>query len=70
MRDLKRSTEEIISPTHSYDKLVFPVEIIRISYAFNDSYILENLSGILQDIPNRSHLYRCEGAASVRIYKG
>ena len=24
---------------------------------------------ILQDIPNRSHLYGCEGVASVRIYK-
>ena len=60
----------MISPTYSYDKLVLLAKIIRVSYAFNDSYILENPSGILQDIPNRSHLYGCEGAAFVRIYKG
>ena len=60
---------EIISPTYSYDKLVLPAEIIRVSYVFNDSYILENPSGILQDILNRSHLYGCKGAASMRIYK-
>ena len=49
---------------------MLPVEIIRVSYAFNDSYILENSRGILQDIPTMRHLYGCEGAASVRIYKG
>ena len=66
----KRSTKEIISLTYSYDKLLLLAEIIKVSYAFNDSHILENPSGILPDIPNKSHLYGCEGAASVRIYKG
>ena len=34
-------TMEITSPTRFYDEIVVPTVMIMISYAFDDSYILE-----------------------------
>ena len=41
----------MISPIYSYDKLVLLAKIIKVSYAFNDSYILENPVGYCKIFP-------------------
>ena len=47
---------------------------LRVSYAFNDQYILKNRRRIsfkrsIYETQNKDHLYECEGAASMRIDK-
>ena len=51
---------------HNTVRQLLSNEIISIDYIKSK----DNPSGILQDIPNRSHLYGCEGAASLRVFKG
>ena len=70
MVKIKKSTEEILSLTHSYDTISVVCSVRRISFAFNDSYVLKIQAEYSRILVMRCHL--CEydvRAASMRIFK-
>ena len=56
---IRRNTKETISPTYSYDEIVFSATWTRLSFTFNEYYSLET-SKIRQDTLNRKNLCKCE----------